>query len=274
MPRPEPVARLVPSPVFLLSTPRSGSTLLRNILDTHPQIYAPPELVLTELGVEFQRFPARYGMHTFQTELGFREFGWDTAKLEYLLWDRILHHVLAESGKDVLLHKAPRVLLRWRRIAECWPEARYIFLLRHPMNVVASGRDMSGGTALSWSALSDFYLRYLYQLRDARAELPGLTVRYEDLTAEPGRVCREICEYLQLPWEPRMLDYGSANHGPLAPGAGDLGVKLRSGQLQPGRPLPSDDDIPQPFRPICVEFGYASFAGRRAEPAVGGLAAR
>lgn len=262
MTRADPGSRLVPSPVFLFSTQRSGSTLLRNILDTHPRIHATPELALTELGVEFLRFPAQYGMQTIYTELAFRESGMDTTELEYLLWDRILHHTLVRSGKEVLLHKAPRLLLRWRRVAECWPEARYIFLLRHPMNVLASGRNMSGGTSMSQSSLTDIYLRYLYLLRDARTELPGLTVRYEDLTAEPGRVCKEICEFLHLPWEPSMLDYGGANHGPLAPGAGDLSAKLRSGRVQAGRPLPSDEDIPQVFRPICVEFGYASFSGQ------------
>jgi sulfotransferase family protein len=260
--RSNPGPRLVPSPVFIYSTQRSGSTLLRNILDTHPRIYGTPELALTELGVEFLRFPAQYGLQTITTELAFNESGLDTTSLEYLLWDRILHQALVSSGKEVLLHKSPRLLLRWRRVAECWPEARYIFLLRHPMNVVASGREMSGGTFMPLSTLTDQYLRYLYLLRDARAALPGLTVRYEDLTAEPERVTRTICEFLQLPWEPSMLDYGKVERGPLTPGSGDLSAKLRSGRLQPGRPLPSEDDIPMPFRPICVEFGYASFAGR------------
>jgi hypothetical protein len=260
--RSDPRPRLVPSPVFLFSTPRSGSTLLRNILDTHSRIHATPELPLTELGVEFLRFPAKYDLQTTFTEIVFREYGLDIDELEYLLWDRVLHQALVSSGKEVLLHKAARLLLRWRRVAECWPEARYIFLLRHPVNVLASGRDMSGGTYMTRSALADLYLRYLYLLRDARAELPGLTVRYEDLTSEPGRVCRAICEFLHLPWEPSMLDYGRADHGRLVAGAGDLSAKLRSGRLQPGRPLPSEGDIPLPFRPICVELGYASFSGR------------
>lgn len=257
--RSDPTTRLVRSPVFLLSTPRSGSTLLRNILDTHPRIHATPELVLTEVGVQFLRFPAEYGMHTIYTELGFGESGLTARELEHLLWDRVLHRALERSGKAVLFHKAPRVLLRWRRIAECWPEARYIFLLRHPLNVVASAREMTAaGSAMSWSALTDFYLRYFYLLREARAELAGLTVRYEDLTAEPERVCQAICEFLHLDWEPSMLDYGATDHGPLVPGSGDMSAKLVSGRLQPGRPLPSEADIPLTFRPICAEFGYAS----------------
>jgi hypothetical protein len=257
--------RLVPSPVFLLSTPRSGSTLLRNILDTHSRVHATPELVLTEVGVQFLRFPSEYGMHTVYTELAFGENGLTVHELEHLLWDRVLHQALVRSGKDILLHKAPRILLRWRRIAECWPEARYIFLLRHPMNVLASSRRMAvGGASMSSSTLTDFYLRYLYLLRRARAELPGLTVRYEDLTAEPERIGRAICEFLQIDWEPGMLDYGAADHGPFAPGSGDMSAKLRSGRLQADRTLPSERDIPLTFRPICAEFGYASYS-REAE---------
>jgi hypothetical protein len=257
--RAAPTPRLVRSPVFLLSAPRSGSTLLRNILDTHSQIHATPELALTELGVQFLRFPIEYGMHTVYTELAFGEIGLTTEELDYLLWDRILHRELVGSGKRVLLHKAPRILLRWRRIAECWPDARYIFLLRHPVNVVASGRDMNSGATTSWPALADFYLRFLYELREARNELSGLTVRYEELTAEPEKMCRTICEFLNLDWEPRMLDYGNTDRGRFVPGEGDHSTKLRSGRLQPGRPLPSEKDIPLTFRPICAELGYARY---------------
>lgn len=257
--RPDPTPRLVPSPVFLLSAPRSGSTLLRNILNTHSRIHATPELNLTEVGVQFLRFPAEYGMHTIYTELAFGESGLTDRELEHLLWDRILHRALVRSGKEVLVHKAPRVLLRWRRIAECWPEARYIFLLRHPMNVATSGRESTvAGGSVSWSVLTDVYLRYFYLLREALAELSGLTVRYEKLTAEPEKMCRQVCEFLDVAWEPGMLDYGTADHGPFAPGSGDLSAKLRSGQLQPGRPMPSEQDMPLAFRPICAELGYAS----------------
>lgn len=265
--RPDPTPRLVPSPVFLLSAPRSGSTLLRNILDTHPQIHATPELALTEVGVQFLRFPAEYNMHTIYTELAFGAAGLTARELEHLLWDRVLHRALVRSGKQVLLHKAPRTLLRWQRVAECWPAARFIFLLRHPMNVVASGRAMMMGESMAqpWSSVVDFYLRYLYLLREARAELPGLTVRYEQLTEEPEKVCRGICEFLGVDWVPSMLEYGSADHGEHVPGAGDSSEKLRSGRLQPGRPLPASDAIPSVFRPICRDFGYASYPSGASE---------
>ncbi|MPZ27506.1 MAG: sulfotransferase [Micromonosporaceae bacterium] len=259
--RSDPSPRLVPSPGFLLSAPRSGSTLLRNILNTHSRIHVTPELNLTEVGVQFLRFPAEYGMHTIYTELAFGESGLTDRELEHLLWDRVLHRALVRSGKEVLVHKAPRVLLRWRRIAECWPEARYLFLLRHPMNVVAPARLMAApGTdaAAVWSARTDFYLRFLYLLREARNELPGLTVRYEDLTSELEKVCRQICDFLRVGWESAMLDYGIADHGRLAPGSGNMGAKLRSGRLQPGRPLPSGKEVPQTFRPICADLGYAA----------------
>src|SRR6266567_3338335 len=43
--------RLVTAPVFIFSAPRSGSTLLRVILGSHSELYAPPELPLKHLGV-------------------------------------------------------------------------------------------------------------------------------------------------------------------------------------------------------------------------------
>ncbi|MGH3326936.1 MAG: sulfotransferase family protein [Streptomycetales bacterium] len=244
--------RLVRSPVFLLSAPRSGGTLTRWILDTHSQIHAPVELTLTGFSVTFPRF---------RTEVEFGAVGLDVEELEYMLWDRVLERELNRSGKAVLVHRAPGVLFQWRRLMQCWAEARYIFLLRHPANIYASGQAVSGADADRGSRLEllDAYLRALYQLQAAREELSGLTVRYEDLVANPARNYAAICEFLGLEWEPAMLDYGAADHGVLT-GSGDFGRKLRSGHIHTDRPMPADDEIPLPLRPICASLGYSNAA--------------
>jgi hypothetical protein len=108
----------------------------------------------------------------------------------------------------------------------------------------------------TWWEVADFVLRFLYQLREARAELPGLTVRYEELTENPAAVCQGICDFLGVDWEPSMLDYGAADRGPRALGFGDMGPKVASGRIQPGRPLTAAADVPSVFRPICADLGY------------------
>ena len=57
-------------------------------------------------------------------------------------------------------------------------------------------------------------------------------------------------------WNPRMLEYGRPEHGTFRAGIGDWTMKIRSGQVQQGRPLPEPDDIPDQIKPIARAWGY------------------
>jgi Sulfotransferase family len=97
--------------------------------------------------------------------------------------------------------------------------------------------------------------KYLSALREARRALPGLTVRYEDLTTDPGREARRLCEFLEVPYEPAMVQYGGRDHGELRFGLGDWTDKIRSGTVQPARPLP-DIELPPVLRELAADLGY------------------
>ncbi|MGH2952302.1 MAG: sulfotransferase family protein [Egibacteraceae bacterium] len=234
--------RLVSSPVFIFSPPGSGSTLLRCVLGSHSRIHAPPELHLDLFTVPVS--------HKFVPTV-LDVLGMTTRELEHLLWDRMLHHELVRSGKQVLVEKTPDNVRFWRRIAECWPDAKFIFLIRHPVHIAAGPIDVFGKVVgilaiLEWARFVD----------EARAELVGPTVRYEDLTARPAEVIRELCAFLEVPWEPDMLDYGRFDHGPFARGLGDWGEKLRSGRIQPPRAMPAPAEIPAALKACCQSWGY------------------
>jgi hypothetical protein len=226
--------RLVPSPVFLLSSVRSGSTLLRVILDTHSQICAPHELHLRVLKVSITQ---KYGRASI------RQMGLDERKLEHLLWDRLLHRELSNSGKKVIVDKTPNNLFMWKRLPQAWPQARFIFLLRHPAGVVDSLMRLKP------NQVEDEVIAKVKRYT-------GRTVRYEELTAEPERVTKEICDYLGVDWEPGMLDYGAASHGPYKPKLGDWSDKIRSGQIDSDIVLPSDDEVPAELRDAARRWGY------------------
>jgi hypothetical protein len=97
-------------------------------------------------------------------------------------------------------------------------------------------------------------LRYMKAVERARAGLDGLTVRYEDLVADPVACTRRICAYLDLPWEPQMLEYGEQRV--LEKGLGDWTEKIRSGIVQPGRTPPDPASVPEALRPMCKTWGY------------------
>lgn len=244
--------RLLDAPVFILSAARSGSTLLRAVLGSHSQLYAPPEIPLGHLSV---RAESRW----IQTSLtALRLTGED---LDHMLWDRLLADALWRSGKPTLVAKTPSNVLIWRRIAQCWPDARFIFLLRHPAAAVAS---LHASWHPSWhpgesGSLAEAIakgLRYMTQVEQARQALPGSTIRYEDLTAEPEAAARQLCDYLGLAFEPGMLEYGQFADHRFAAGLGDASEKIRSGRVQPGVPWPRTADVPAELRDMCAAWGY------------------
>lgn len=236
--------RLLVAPVFVMSPVRSGSTLLRSMLNAHPELHAPHELHVRRLTVGFGTALSRKAMEAL---------GHNQADLEHMLWDRVLHRELVRSGKRTIVDKTPANAFAHARIAACWPDARYIFLLRHPASIAASWYEADPVKRTREEAASDA-LRYMKAVQRARKALTGLTVRYEDLTAEPEKTTRAICDFLGIPWEPGMLAYGEQKV--VQKGLGDWSDKIRSGRVQPGRDLPGPDEIPDLLKPICRSWGY------------------
>ncbi|MER6950288.1 sulfotransferase [Nonomuraea sp. NPDC000554] len=238
------IDRLLTAPVFLMSPVRSGSTLLRAMLNAHPDLHAPHELHVRRLTV---------GFGTSLAEKAMAELGHTRSDLEHLLWDRVLHRELVRSGKRFVVDKTPANAFAHERIAACWPDARFVFLLRHPASIAASWAEASPDRRTPEDAAVDA-LRYMKAVQRARKALPGLTVRYEDLTADPERVTRELCAFVGVPWAPDMLTYGEPDV--VRKGLGDWTEKIRSGRVQPGRELPDPDLVPETLKPMCRAWGY------------------
>lgn len=250
--------RLVRSPVFVLSAPRSGSTLLRSVLDSHTRVHAPHELHLTLLSVRERDWVAS-GVAERYASISLEALGMTMHDLEHLLWDRMLHHELERSGKELIVNKTTGSVQSWRRIAACWPDARYVFLFRHPAHI-------AGSLARAWAERGDIdpvrrTLDFVAAMNEARAELPGHDVRYEDLTGRPEETTQKLCGFLGIEWEPAMLDYGRFDHGRYVRGIGDWTDTIRSGVIQPARPIPVDTAIPDELKPACRAWGYLANPG-------------
>jgi LPS sulfotransferase NodH len=236
--------RLVERPGFVMCTLRSGSTLLRVLLDSHSQIHCPHEVHLRYLSV---------GLETKWVEGSMKEMGLDQRRLEYLLWDRVLHRELAGSGKPRLVTKTPNDVFIADRIMECWPDAKLLFLLRHPAAIVRSRKNVQNEGADQEKNV-ELIRRYCEALEAARQAYPGVTIRYEELTTDPGSTLRRVCEHLEVPFEPSMLSYGEQDRGRFRIGLGDFKDKIKTGEVQAAEPPP--DEIPEPLRQIAATWGY------------------
>jgi hypothetical protein len=182
-----------------------------------------------------------------RTAAAFTELGITSVEMEHLLWDRVLHRELQRTGKQVLVEKTPNNALIHQRLVACWPDARFLFLLRHPATVAASWQDAHAGRRTPDEVLAKV-LKSMRAVEAARQNLPGMTIRYEDLTADPKDQTQRICAFLGLDWDPRMLDY-LAGDEVFIRGLGDWREKIRSGQVQAARPVP-----PGPLAPELVEL--------------------
>ncbi|MFE6172661.1 sulfotransferase family protein [Streptomyces sp. NPDC056464] len=239
--------RLLKRPVFILTSVRSGSTLLRMMLGGHSRLHASHELHLTGLEVYFKTHSP--------TEKSMRALGLGHEELEALLWDRTLHRELVKSGKSFVVEKTPGNAFAWRRIAETWPDARFLFLRRHPAAVARSWHEAVPDRSRAEAA--GRVLKYMEAMEEAFTELGGHILRYEDLTTDPAAELRGICRFLDLGFESGMLDYGGSLEGAvLGGGFGDWNDKIRSGRVQPDRPAPAEDEIADALRPMCRTWGY------------------
>ncbi|MFD7401584.1 sulfotransferase family protein [Streptomyces sp. NPDC059866] len=238
--------RLVDSPVFVLSSVRSGSTLLRVLLNSHSRVRAPHEMHLRTVHVQLTRSFSAEAMKALEL---------DKTELEHLLWDRVLHLELTRSGKDVIVDKTPPNTLIWPRLHRCWPNARYILLLRHPGAVIASLTERRQDPDLR--SIHAEVLGYAEKLEEARRSLDAHVITYEELTAEPEQTTRGLCEYLGVEWESGMLDYGSRDHGTFRPQLGDWSSTIKSGRIQPARPADPSTELPPRLAELAKAWGYS-----------------
>ncbi|WP_189866352.1 sulfotransferase family protein [Streptomyces poonensis] len=237
--------RLVESPVFVLSSVRSGSTLLRVLLNSHSRIRAPHEMHLRTVHARFARDFTADAMKALEL---------DRTEIEHVLWDRLLHLELTRSGKEIIVDKTPPNTLIWPRLNRCWPNARYILLLRHPGAVITSLTHRR--TDPDPEAIRAEVSRYSEKLEEARQSLPVHMIKYEELTAEPEKVTRGLCDHLDVPWEPGMLDYGSQDHGTFRPQLGDWSSTIKSGRIQRAREAGPEAPLSPRLAEIARAWGY------------------
>ena len=228
--------------LFVISSPRSGSTMLERMLESHSMILGGPEphllTPLAHLGVWDQVEKAPYD-HILAAEAQ-KLFVQALPKGEQDYWDAcraycdILYgRYLATSDKTVCLDKTPAYGLILPFMAKVFPDAKYVVLTRHPLatfsSYVNSFFDGDYEVAQSYNPLLNRYVPALAGFL-RQEEVPRLHVRYEDLVQDPEGWMEKIYGYIGVPFEKDTIDYGSKKPEEGAPkGLGDpIGVKKHS----------------------------------------------
>jgi hypothetical protein len=219
--------------LFIIGAPRSGSTLLNRMLGTHSEVHAPvePHLLtpLAHLGYYDRVERADYDPEISQR--GIRELvkHLPDGESDYLdalraYTDSIYTQLLSTSDGSILLDKTPAYALVLDFAARLYPNARYVVLTRHPMAVWSSFVDsfFNGDEVVAHghNPLLERYVPAIARfLREAPA--PICHVQYEQLVQDPETHVARICEFIGIPFEPGMINYGE--HGEQKAAARGLG---------------------------------------------------
>jgi hypothetical protein len=208
-------------PFFIIGSARSGTTLLRLMLNAHPGVAVPPESrFITELSsgtsdVDVSDFIGRLASH--------KQFAtWDlpieaveneieqTGRIRYA--DAIAATYIAYArvhGKSRWGDKTPRYVEHIPEIAALFPDARFVHLVRDGRNVALSYADVPFGPKTVGSAARLWRRRVLTGREHGRAlgEHRYLELRYEDLVEDAEGRTKALCEFLHLDFDAGMLDY-------------------------------------------------------------------
>ena len=207
----------VPQPVFILGFPRSGTTLLEQTLTATSGISAGDELPLIhEIAAAMPRMldsPWDYPGSLTELWMGDRRESLDVLREHYLLRARQLG-VLRE-GADRFTDKMPLNEMHLGLIALLFPKAPLLHLIRHPLDIMVSA--MSNlfthgafcGSALETAATHLVLSADLVAHYRAEMDLNYLPVRYEDMVDDQEATVRRVFEFLDVPFDPSVLQQES-----------------------------------------------------------------
>ncbi|MGE8279923.1 MAG: sulfotransferase [Stenotrophomonas sp.] len=198
-------------PVFLVGFPRSGTTLLERMLDAHPQLAALDERPALEAVID--RLRSAPGWRGDDLDASLASMGMAevvAAKRHY--WDEVGRYVVVEGR---LVDKYPLTMTRLPYVAQLFPAAHWLLLLRHPCDCVLSCYMQafgSNGGALAFGSLESTARTYAtimawWQEQSAQVSANVHILRYEDLVSDPDRELSEVMSFLSLSMEQQQRSF-------------------------------------------------------------------
>lgn len=248
--------------VFLLGFPRSGTTLLEQVLASHPRVVALEEReTLIDAVREYMKAPAGLDRFTLAGEGELR-------RLRDAYWGRV-RQAGVEPGGRVFLDKNPLNSMKLPLIARMFPDAKILLARRDPRDVVLScfRRRFRFNPAtyqlLTLNGAAQFYVAVmrLAELCQARLALNTRVVRHEDLVEDFEGEARPICRFVGIDWDPAMRGFAAriadrtlatASAQQVAKGLNREGLgqwRRYKSELEPVLPL---------LQPWAERFGYAA----------------
>ena len=217
-----------PPPLFVLGVRRSGTTLLRVMLDRHSQLAIPDESYF--IPQVAARHRGRLNVDAFCDDISrlptLIDWGVPVSQVRASLTQgatvsqglQAIYRVHAErQGKRLWGDKTPMYMQFLPLIERLFPDARFVHLVRDGRDAACSFLTMPDGVATeTWAhprSPAGFACQWRTEVRAARAlgERVGpdryLELRYEDLVIDPRAGLAAVCEFANIAYEPPMVEY-------------------------------------------------------------------
>ena len=196
--------------VFLVGFPRSGTTLLENVLAAHPDVVSLEEKDCLESVAE--PYLASSSVLERLSAIDPAE----AAKQRDAYWAKVRSYGVEPRGK-VFIDKMPLASVQLPVVARLFPNARILFAVRDPRDVVLSsfrrrfGMNPAMYQLLTLEGAAAFYdaVMRLSELYRGLLPLPQHIARYESLVEDFEGTARAVCNFLGLNWDEAMAEFAA-----------------------------------------------------------------
>ncbi|TGZ70219.1 hypothetical protein CRM22_003315 [Opisthorchis felineus] len=194
-----------PPIIFVGGVSRSGTTLMRVLLDVHPWIRCGPEGMVIKPVLDFRHSMPRFHVN-WSRQAGIYPNLLDSAISKYI------RYIVEEMGPpaNILCYKRPEVLLYTEYLATLFPDSKFIIMLRDGRAVAVSNKRFKRNTTEKLhNVLNKWMLENINLTRACQNVGPKrcLIVRYELLILNPERELKLVTRFLDIPWDPVMLHH-------------------------------------------------------------------
>ena len=181
------------TPVFIVGMPRSGTTLLENILASHPEIFGAGELkYVYDIAIGGHSYPECFDPSRAQ-EIG----------------EEYVNKIKKISSARHVVDKLPHHFLYAGLISYAMPHAKIIHMRRDPVATCFSNFITNFSSPLSYSndlkTLGQYYKQYLRVMAHWRTFVPMLEISYEELVAKPEENIRAVLDYIGVDFNEECL---------------------------------------------------------------------
>ncbi|MBN1238721.1 MAG: sulfotransferase [Gammaproteobacteria bacterium] len=212
-------AAAVPTPIFVVGMPRTGTTLVERILSSHSGVTSAGEL--QAFGLCVKQAAGTRSTRVLDPETVQAAAGIDLAAVgqAYLLRARTV-----VGGAPVFVDKMPLNFFYAAFIRAALPQAKIVCLRRHPLDTCLSNFRQLFALGFSYydyafdlADIARYYVLFDRLMTHWERVLPGavLSVSYEALVMAQERETRRLLEFCGLPWQDACLDF-QANQAPVA----------------------------------------------------------